>query len=75
MKTRHEGIVAFLLWMLACVWTITACWYLGYVPASVALVGGIPKWILYGVFLPWVTMFVLHSLYSWFLLGRGRDGE
>ena len=73
MKARREGIVAFLLWAAACIWTITVCWQLGYSGRPIETVGGIPTWILYGVFVPWVSMFVLHSLFSWFLLGRGRN--
>lgn len=71
-RTLKEAIVALLLWFGAGVWVISVSYWLGS-DRPVRSVGGIPNWILWGVLLPWVTLFFVHSWYSLVFLRAGDE--
>ena len=65
-ESRREAIIAGTLWLLAMVWTVGVSVALGY-NGNITTVFGIPRWIAFGVFLPWIVFFVAHA---WFTLRR-----
>lgn len=71
-RTLKEAIVAALLWLGAGVWVISVSYWLGS-GRPVRSIAGIPNWVVWGVLLPWVTLFLLHSWYSLFFLQDGGD--
>lgn len=70
-QSRREALVAVLLWLLAGAWTVGVSYWLGYDRPPNA-VGGIPDWVLWGIFVPWLVFFLLHCWYSLFYL-RDED--
>lgn len=66
-RTRKEAIVAFLMWLGAGIWVITVSFWLGR-GLTPTFIGGIPSWVLWGVLVPWLTLFVIHSWYSLFYM-------
>ena len=71
-RPLKEAVVALMLWFGAGVWVISVSYWLGS-GRPVFSIGGIPNWVLWGVLLPWVTLFVIHSWYSLFFLQAGDD--
>ncbi len=72
-RTLKEAVVALLLWFGAGIWVISVSYWLGY-QRPVHSIGGIPNWVVWGVLLPWVVLFVLHSWYSLVFM-RADDGD
>jgi len=72
-RSRREAVVAALIWFLAGIWTISVSYWLGYT-RPVRSLGGIPNWVFWGVFLPWVVFFLIHTWYSLIYM-RDEDGE
>jgi len=62
-KHRREAVVAGLIWLAAGLWTRIVSYDLGYdtPPSSI---GGVPSWVVWGVFVPWLVFFVVHCWYS-----------
>jgi TRAP-type C4-dicarboxylate transport system permease small subunit len=71
-RTLKEAIVALLIWFGAGVWVISVSYWLGS-GRPVISIGGIPNWVLWGILVPWVTLFVIHSWYSLFFLRADDD--
>jgi hypothetical protein len=71
-RSRREAIVALLLWALPGVWTISVSYWLGYNEPPRSL-GGIPHWVVWGVFLPWFVLFLLHTWFSFFYMRDNGD--
>ncbi|MCB9383385.1 MAG: hypothetical protein H6509_02125 [Bryobacterales bacterium] len=71
-RQRLEAIVALLIWACAGVWVITASYTLS-AERPIRLIGGIPHWVVWGILVPWVTAFVVHTWYSLFFVGSGRE--
>jgi TRAP-type C4-dicarboxylate transport system permease small subunit len=69
-RTLKEAIVALMLWFGAGVWVISVSYWLGS-GRPVVSIGGIPNWVLWGILLPWVTLFLIHSWYSLFFMQAG----
>jgi hypothetical protein len=72
-RTLKEAVVALLLWLGAGIWVLSVSYWLGY-RRPVHSIGGIPNWVLWGVLVPWVTLFFVHSWYSLFFL-RADDAD
>ena len=70
-RTRLEAIVSALVWAAAALWTVGASYLLGYKRPAASLLG-IPSWVVWGIFLPWVVFFLIHCWYSLVFL---RDDE
>lgn len=64
--------MALLLWFLAGVWTISVSYWLGYTQPPRSL-GGIPHWVVWGVFTPWIVLFLLHTWFSFFYMRDDGD--
>ena len=75
----RETVVIISLFLFFLFWTVCVSFYLGhestYVQANVeelALVWGMPSWVFYGVFLPWL---VVNLVSVWFCFGFMKDDE
>lgn len=67
-RTRREALLAGFIWCFFAAWTIVACYILGYLPAKVTFVFGMPTWVLWGVIVPWITAAIVNSLFAIFVL-------
>ena len=68
-RSRTEAIVAGLLWFVCGCWVVGLSFFLGYEQRAYAI-GGVPHWVFWGVFVPWVVFFLIHC---WFSLVFMRD--
>ena len=62
-RSRLEAVVAGVIWFVCGCWVIGISFYLGYAQPARSI-GGVPHWILWGVFVPWVVFFLIHCWYS-----------
>lgn len=69
-SSRREAVVAFVLWAVAMLWTVGYCYRYGYQrsPEDVQLIGGIPSWVLWGIFVPWVLWTIISTLFARFVM-------
>ncbi len=70
-RARREAIVAALLWLAALVWAVGVSYWLGYGRPAESI-GGIPSWVVWGIFTPWIVFFAVHCWYSLIFL---RDDD
>jgi hypothetical protein len=66
-RTRKEAIVAIIIWVLAGFWTVPVSYWLG-TRSPASTIAGIPTWVIWGVFVPWLVFFIIHSWYSLFYI-------
>ncbi len=54
---RREAITTLVIWAVFGIYTLTYCYLNGYVcdPATIGTVFGVPDWVFWGVFVPWVA--------------------
>ena len=70
LRQRKEACIILASWAACLGWTVGVSWMLGYTDAAIAMVWGIPHWVMFGVMLPWA----LATAFSvWFSLRRMRD--
>ena len=62
-QTLKESKLAFVLFVLGGLSVVGTSWFLGY-GRPPQLIFGIPSWVLFGVFLPWVIFTAIHTWYS-----------
>lgn len=72
-QSRRDARVAVAGWLLSLAWVVGVSWWLGTERPTV-LWFGVPKWIVLGVAIPWVVMFVFNTWFSMALLGE-VDGQ
>ena len=68
-QSRKEAGVAMLGWAIAITWTLSVSWWLGREQPA-PLLFGIPRWVVLGVFLPWVTLTLYNIWFSTTLLSK-----
>ncbi len=56
-SSRREALIAFGIWLLACVYSIGVCYRWGYGrdAATLTYVLGFPDWVFWGVVVPWTV--------------------
>jgi hypothetical protein len=63
-------------WLVFALWTVLACWRLGYEgptdPAKMKLVAGMPSWVFWGIVVPWVASM---GFTIWFALCFMKDHD
>jgi hypothetical protein len=76
-SSRREAFLALAIWLVACVYSITTCYQMGYGrdAATLTYVLGMPDWIFWGVFTPWTVCTVLSFLLSYFVIRDEDLGE
>ena len=71
---HSEALVMAAFWLAMASWVVGSCYTLGYPSESneIALVMGMPAWVVWGVFLPWClsTVFTI-----WFALCKMTDED
>ncbi len=69
-SSRREAVFALALWGVALVYTVGYCYLFGFGrPAEdVRFILGIPDWVLWGVFAPWLACTVISSLFARFVM-------
>ncbi len=70
--SRREALVILLVWGLCFAWTVPYCYLYGYDtpadPAELALILGMPAWVVWGVMLPWgIAGLVSIALCLWYI--------
>ncbi len=79
LHTRREAIVILVVWALAFSWVVPFCYFDGYTPAAnateVPLVLGMPRWVVWGVGVPWLIADVVTiGLCLWFIKDDDLEG-
>ena len=62
-SSRREAIVAGIITVVTCIWVVGTCAALSY-GQPVHSIGGIPNWVVWGIFVPWVACLVTNIWYS-----------
>lgn len=72
LNARREAWWILLAWAVCLVWTVGYCALFGYEidVATMNLVLGMPSWVFWGVFIPWMTA---TGFSIWFGLAYMRD--
>ena len=75
-STRREAAVIFAAWAAALLWTVPVCYLAGYGgTAATATVGGIPRWVFWGVAVPWAAASLFALWFSLRVMGDDDLGE
>jgi hypothetical protein len=76
-SARREALLALAIWLVACVYSISACYQMGYGrdAATLTYVLGMPDWIFWGVFAPWTVCTLLSFCLSDFVIRDEDLGE
>lgn len=80
--SRREAVAVLSGVAIALGYTIITCYRMGYGPGShelkfVHLFGGVafPEWVFWGIVVPWITCFVIGSVFSFFVMKDADLGE
>ncbi len=64
-RARREALHILMAWGICMIWTIGYCAFFAYGSGDVSLLWGMPRWVVFGIALPWI----IATLYSlWFAL-------
>ena len=75
-STRREAAVIFAVWVAALLWTVPVCYLAGYGgTAWTDTVGGIPRWVFWGVAVPWAAASAFALWFSLRVMGDDDLGE
>ena len=76
-SARREALLVLLIWLVACVYSISYCYAFGYHRdvATLTYVLGFPDWVFWGVIAPWSVCTVLAFLLSYFVITDEDLGE
>ena len=62
LHARREAVVIFCVWLVGLFWAVPFCYFSGYLnparsfdPDQLATVWGIPAWLFWGIFVPWIA--------------------
>jgi uncharacterized membrane protein YhdT len=76
-SSRREAIAALVMFAIAMVYTVGYCYAYGYgrPPEELRLILGIPDWVLWGIFAPWLVWTVVASIFAKFVMRDARLDE
>ncbi len=76
-NSRREAIFIFCLWAACLVWCVPYCYINGYVPEDqeVAILWGLPQWIVLGILVPWLIANVIAILFCIFIFREDDLGS
>jgi uncharacterized membrane protein YhdT len=76
-SSRREAVFALALWVVTLAYTVGYCHAFGYYrsPDDIRFILGIPDWILWGVFAPWLACTIISSLFAKFVMRDAHIGE
>jgi hypothetical protein len=85
LHASREAVVIVVLFTLFCAWSIAICYTLGYrdpaeSAAEVSITFGMPTWVFWGLFVPWIVVDVIAVWFCFFFmkndnLGEAHEGE
>ena len=69
-SARREALLVLGVWAVACVYSISTCYYLGYYrdAATLKYVLGFPDWVFWGIVTPWTVCTALCFLIPVFVI-------
>ncbi len=73
-RERFDAVVAVAIWAAAALTTVGVSVWLGSA-RPVESAGGIPRWVVMGVFAPWLAFFAVHVWYTLFFMADGDSDE
>ncbi|MEZ6053940.1 MAG: DUF997 family protein [Planctomycetaceae bacterium] len=72
MHARREALVILGLWAAAMLWVVPHCYFFGYHPVEnpeqLKTIIGIPDWVFWGVFVPWLACCLFLPVFSFWLI-------
>ena len=78
LHARRETLVLLVGFAFFLVWTIGVSWRLGYNQSEAELrqtVMGVPRWVFWGVGVPWMASNVFTIWFAWFYMADDPLGE
>jgi hypothetical protein len=76
---RREGALIFFVWFLCLIWAVPVCYFTGYDsnidPAKLETLWGIPKWVFWGLVVPWLAADVFTVWLCFFYMKDDDLGE
>lgn len=76
LNSRREAIVIFCLWLVGLLWAVPYCYFNGFQghvdPENISTVWGIPSWLFWGIFVPWIVADVFTT---WFCFCYMKDDD
>jgi hypothetical protein len=76
-SARREALLVLIIWLTACVFSLTVCYRLGYGRdiTTMTYVLGFPDWVFWGVVAPWTVCALLSFVLSYFVIRDEDLGE
>lgn len=76
-SARREAVLTFLIWLAACIYSVTVCFRLGSGRdvTTLTYVLGFPDWIFWGIVAPWTFCTVLCLVLATFVITDEDLGE
>ncbi|MCA9024460.1 MAG: DUF997 family protein [Planctomycetaceae bacterium] len=72
LHARREALVILGLWAAAMLWVVPYCYFFGYHPVEnpeqLKTIIGIPDWVFWGVFVPWLVCCLFSFVFSFWLI-------
>ena len=85
LHARREALVIVALFSAFCLWSIYVCYNYGFMgpddqQATVKIILGMPSWVFWGLFLPWIAVDAVAVWFCFFFmkaddLGEAHEGE
>ena len=77
LHARREALVLLVAFVVFLVWTILTCYILGYRQPTVDVrtVWGMPRWVFWGVVVPWMAANVFTFAFAWFYMVNDPLGQ
>jgi hypothetical protein len=75
LHSRREAVIIFGLWVVALLWSVPYCYFTGYGQfdaATFETVLGVPKWLFWGIFVPWLAA---DAFTIWFCFGYMKEDD
>ena len=76
-SARREALLVLAIWLVACLWSIGICYWLGYDRdvATLTYVVGFPDWIFWGFIVPWTVCTGLCFVVPYYVITDEDLGE
>ncbi len=74
---RREASLAFGMWAIALLYTVTYCYLNGYGRSAedLTFVLWFPDWVFWGIIVPWLTCVVMSVVFAFGIMGDESLGE
>lgn len=79
LHARREAILIFVVWVVTLFWVVPFCYVHGYAkevdPETLRTIWGIPRWVFWGVAVPWVAADIFTVWLCFFYMTDADLGE